>query len=329
MTLLHTERALDLSRPAELGVTIERNRPLAGLTSIKVGGPAEYFATVQTVDQLLKLVRWARGQELPYWILGGGSNVLISDAGVRGLVIQNRCRLVRVDSPPCCDYPQDLRPYVFAESGAAMAGLARTSINAGLTGLEWAVSVPGTVGGAVINNAGAHGGEVKDNLWDALILDDNDEVREFKPDQLAYAYRTSALKRGRVLRGGFGPVVLSANFRLPEGDPEEIRTRADNFLAHRRRTQPVEPSLGSTFKNPAGDYAGRLIETAGLQGHRIGGIEISRAHANFFVNPGGVGSACAADVVAMIEHVQERIQQLFHVTLEPEIQWVGEWDNHA
>lgn len=327
MTILHTERALDLSRPAELGVTIEQNRSLAGLTSIKVGGPAEYFATVQTVDQLLKLVRWARAQDLPYWILGGGSNVLISDDGVRGLVIQNRCRQVRVDEPPCCDYPQDLRPYLFAESGAAMAGLARTSINAGLTGLEWAVSVPGTVGGAVINNAGAHGGEVKDNLWDALILDDNDEVREFKPDQLAYAYRSSALKRGRVLRGGFGPVVLSANFRLSAGDSEEIRTRADNFLAHRRRTQPVEPSLGSTFKNPPGDYAGRLIEAAGLQGHRIGGIEISRTHANFFVNPGGVGSATAADVVAMIEFVQERVQHLFRVTLDPEIQWVGEWDN--
>lgn len=327
MTILHTERVLDLSRPAELGVTIEQNRSLAGLTSIKVGGPAEYFATVQTVDQLLKLVRWARTQDLPYWILGGGSNVLISDDAVRGLVIQNRCRQVRVDEPPCCEYPQDLRPYLFAESGAAMAGLARTSINAGLTGLEWAVSVPGTVGGAVINNAGAHGGEVKDNLWDALILDDNDEVREFKPDQLAYAYRSSALKRGRVLRGGFGPVVLSANFRLAAGDPEEIRTRADNFLAHRRRTQPVEPSLGSTFKNPPGDYAGRLIEAAGLQGHRIGGIEISRTHANFFVNPGGVGSATAADVVTMIEFVQERVQHLFRVTLEPEIQWVGEWDN--
>ncbi|MBI1298203.1 UDP-N-acetylmuramate dehydrogenase [bacterium] len=327
MTMLSSERALDLSRPAELGVTIEQNRSLAGLTSIKVGGPAEYFATVQTVDQLLKLVRWARTQDLPYWILGGGSNVLISDAGVHGLVIQNRCRQVRVDDPPCCDYPQDLRPYLFAESGAAMAGLARTSINAGLTGLEWAVSVPGTVGGAVINNAGAHGGEVKDNLWDALILDDNDEVREFKPDQLAYAYRTSALKRGRVLRGGFGPVVLSANFRLSAGEPDQIRTRADNFLAHRRRTQPVEPSLGSTFKNPPGDYAGRLIEAAGLQGHRIGGIEVSRTHANFFVNPGGVSNTTAADVVAMIEFVQERVQHLFRVTLDPEIQWVGEWDN--
>ena len=196
-----------------------------------------------------------------------------------------------------------------------------------LTGLEWAVSVPGTVGGAVINNAGAHGGEVKDNLWDALILGADDEVREFGPEELAYAYRSSNLKRERVLHAGFGAVVLSANFRLSAGAPDEIRLRADNFLTHRRRTQPVEPSLGSTFKNPPGDYAGRLIEAAGLQGHRIGGIEVSHTHANFFVNPGGVGSASAADVVAMIEFVQERVLRLMHVALEPEIQWVGEWNN--
>jgi UDP-N-acetylmuramate dehydrogenase len=314
-----------LSVPSSLNVQLEENRSLAPLTSIKVGGPADYFATVQTVDQLLKLVRWARSVDLPYLILGGGSNVLISDRGVRGLVIQNRCRQVRVDDPPCCDYPQDLRPYLFAESGAAMAGLARTSINAGLTGLEWAVSVPGTVGGAVINNAGAHGGEVKDNLWNALIIDENDEVQDLKPEDLDYVYRSSSLKRGQRIAAGFGAVVLSANFRLGPGDPEEMRTRADGFLAHRRRTQPVEPSLGSTFKNPPGDYAGRLIDAAGLRGHRIGGIEVSETHANFFVNRGGVGSASAADVVQMIEAVQAIVHDRFGVVLEPEIQWVGDW----
>jgi UDP-N-acetylmuramate dehydrogenase len=322
-----TSRTLDLTGPAALGIQIEQERPLAALTSIKVGGPAEYFATVQTVDRLLKLVRWARAIDLPYLILGGGSNILISDAGVRGLVIQNRCRQVRVDDPPCCDYPQDLRPFLFAESGAAMAGLARTSINAGLTGLEWAVSVPGTVGGAVINNAGAHGGEVKDSLWDALILTESNEVQELKPPQLCYDYRTSTLKRGRIIGAGFGPVVLSANFRLAAGDPEAMRGKADEFLAHRRRTQPVEPSLGSTFKNPPGDYAGRLIDAAGLRGYRIGGIEISQTHANFFTNPGGVGSGTAAEVVQMIEFVQETILRRFGVELEPEIQWVGEWTN--
>jgi UDP-N-acetylmuramate dehydrogenase len=317
---------IDLSGPEAFGVTVERLRLLAPLTSIKVGGAAEYFAVANTVDQLIKLVRWARRQELPYSILGGGSNVLISDAGVKGLVIQNRCRVVRVDDPPCCDYPQDLRPFLFAESGAAMAGLARTSINAGLAGLEWAVSVPGTVGGAVINNSGAHGGEVKDNLWNTLVLDENGEVCELRPEHLDYAYRHSSLKRGRTVHGGFGPVVLSANFRLNVGDSEQSRAQADDFLSHRRRTQPVEPSLGSTFKNPPGDYAGRLIQAAGLQGYRIGGIEVSHTHANFLINPGGVGSATAADVTRMIEHIQEIVRQHFEVELEPEIQWFGEWE---
>lgn len=315
-----------LSIPQKFGVTIEQNRSLAPLTSIKVGGPAEYFATVHTTDQLLKLARWARSVDLPYLILGGGSNILISDAGVKGLVIQNRCRDVRIDDPPCCDYPRDTRPYLFAESGAAMAGIARTSINAGLTGLEWAVSVPGTVGGAVINNAGAHGGEVKDTLWDALILNDEDEVQQFQPEDLTYAYRYSSLKRGRTVRAGFGPVVLSANFRLEPGDPGASRARADGFLAHRRRTQPTAPSLGSTFKNPPGDYAGRLIEAAGLQGHRIGGIEVSRTHANFLINPGGVGSGTATEVAQMIEYVQETVLRRFAVELEPEIQWIAEWE---
>lgn len=325
MNYVLTMNRLDLTVPEQLGVTIERNRPLAPLTSIKVGGPAQYFATVTDTHQLLKLVRWARTVVLPYLVLGGGSNVLVSDAGVQGLVIHNRCRAVRIDAPPCCDFPRDERPYLFAESGAAMAGAARTSINQGLTGLEWAVSVPGTIGGAVINNAGAHGGEVKDSLEHALLLDDNGDIQEYTVADFAYGYRRSSLKAGRSRRAGFGPVVLSANFRLPYGDPAASKETARRFLAHRRRTQPVAPSLGSTFMNPPGDFAGRLIEAAGLAGHRIGGIEVSHTHANFLVNPGGVDSASAADVAALIDYVQEQVHRRFGIVLEPEIQWVGEW----
>ena len=151
---------------------------LAPYTTMKVGGPADYFATVTTTEQMLKVARWARAAAIPYYILGGGSNILIADAGIRGLVIYNRCRRVRVDEAPCCVFPLDDRPFLCAESGAAMAGAARTSIAAGLTGLEWAVSVPGTVGGAIVGNAGAHGVEIKDNLWNAMILDENDMVRK-------------------------------------------------------------------------------------------------------------------------------------------------------
>ena len=300
---------------------------LANLTTIKVGGAADYFATVTDTHHLLKLVRWARANDLPYLILGGGSNVLISDRGVRGLVIHNRCKAVQVQDAPCCDYPRDTRPFLFAESGALMAGAARTAINAGLTGLEWAVSVPGSVGGAVVNNAGAHGGEVKDCLWDVLLLDDRGDIQIYRVEDLAYAYRQSSLKRGGITDAGFGPVLLSANFRLDSGERETIRRTAQAFLSHRRDTQPVEPSLGSTFVNPPGDFAGRLIEEAGLKGFGLGGIEVSRTHANFLINPGGVGAATAADVVAMIEHIQAEVARYSGVQLEPELQKIGDWSS--
>jgi len=317
--------AVDLNAPARFGVTVREQVPLAAYTTMKVGGPAEYFAAVATVDQLIRLVRWARSIELPYYLLGGGSNVLISDAGLRGLVIYNRCRQVRIDEAPCCVFPQDDRPFVFAESGVSMAGLARRTVAAALTGLEWAVSLPGTVGGAVVNNAGAYGGEVKDNLYDAMVMDSNGDIEEVPAERLTYAYRTSVLKRQIPVRGGFGPVVLSANFRLAPGDAAEIAATAERNLQHRRRSQPVEPSLGSTFVNPPGDYAGRLIEAAGLKGVAIGGIQVSRQHATFFINPGGAGSATAADVVALIEHVQRTVEDRFGVRLSPEVQLVGEW----
>lgn len=320
-------KALDLTIPEKLGVAIRQQVSLAELTTMKVGGPAQYFATVHTVDQLLKLVRWARQVELPYFLLGGGSNILISDAGMRGLVIYNRCRQVRVDQAPLrCMGPVDDRPYLFAESGAAMAGAARTSIHAGLTGLEWAVSVPGTVGGAVVGNAGAHGGEVKDTLENILLLNEHDEVTELSVAEMGYAYRDSVLKRRQPLRADFKAVVLSANFRLTPGLRAEISLRAEQFLGHRRRTQPVEPSLGSTFVNPPGDYAGRLIEAAGLKSASVGGAQISRLHANFIINPGGVGSATATDVWRLIEQVQAVVYQESGIQLTPEVQLVGEWE---
>lgn len=315
----------DLTVPAKLGLQIEQNVLLAPYTTMKVGGPADYFVTVTTTDQLLKLVRWARSVALPYFLLGGGSNILISDRGIRGLVIENRCRQVRVDEAPCCLFPKDDRPYLMAESGAAMAGVARTSIRAGLTGLEWAVSVPGTVGGAVVGNAGAHGGEVKDSLEYAMLLDSHGDIQEYKVADFAYAYRDSTLKRLKPLVADFKPVVLSANFRLDRGDKEIATTQAEQFLQHRRRTQPVAPSLGSTFVNPPGDYAGRLIEEAGLKGYQVGGVEVSTQHANFIVNPGGVGSGSASDVWSLIEHIQERVAAHCGIALECEVQLVGAW----
>jgi UDP-N-acetylmuramate dehydrogenase len=319
------ERTVDMVAPEAWGIVLRRDVPLAGLTTMKVGGKAEYFASVSASEQMIKLVRWCRSIELPYFILGGGSNILISDAGIGGLVIHNRCKEVRIDeAPPAC-FSNDERPYLFAESGAATAGVARISVTAGLCGFEWAVSVPGTIGGAVLGNAGAHGGEVKDNLDSALLIDDGGDIREYRQDELRYGYRDSSLKRLKPLRAAFKPVILSANFRLVRGDGDEIRARAEQYLNHRRRTQPVESSLGSTFVNPPGDFAGRLIEAAGLKGAQIGGASVSQMHANFIVNPGGVGSATASDVIRLMEYVQMMVERRFGVRLEPEIQLVGEW----
>lgn len=325
--LLFEERELD-ARPLEgWGLALRRDVPLAPLTTMKVGGPAEFFVTVSTMEQMRRLVRWAHEAGLPYFVLGGGSNILISDAGIRGLVIHNRCRAVRVDEAPCCVWPFDDRPYLFAEAGAPTAGAARFSVNAGLSGFEWAISVPGTIGGCVLGNAGAHGGEAKDSFEYGWMLDEQGDHVEFRLADMAYAYRDSSLKRARPLQAAFKPVILCANFRLLPGNPEEIRSRADQYLAHRRRTQPTEPSLGSTFVNPPGDFAGRLIEAAGLKGARAGGIEVSALHANFFINPGGVGGATAADVVALVRHVRAAVAERFGITLVPEIQMAGAWDD--
>jgi UDP-N-acetylmuramate dehydrogenase len=176
-----------------------------------------------------------------------------------------------------------------------------------------------------VGNAGAHGGEVKDTLEYALLIDGAGDVVEYQQKDFAYAYRASRLKQHVALRAGFNSVILSANFRLSQGEESEIRSRAEQFLQHRRRTQPVEASLGSTFVNPPGDFAGRLIEQAELKGVRVGGVEVSSLHANFIVNPGGVGTATAQDVVRLMELIQTTVERRFGVLLTPEVQFIGEW----
>jgi len=299
---------------------------------MKIGGPADYFARVSTLAQMRALVQWARSFEVPYFVLGGGSNMLISDTGIRGLVIYNRCRKTELVADGLDSgyggrvvAGDGYDAVLNAESGAAMAGAARQTVQHGYAGLEWAVSLPGTVGGAVVGNAGAYGGEVKDNLVQALIMDADGRERSLDAAQMGYAYRSSVLKDRHTLTAGFGPVMLQAAFGLNSDDSDDVRRRADEFLAHRRRTQPVEPSLGSTFMNPPNDHAGRLIEAAGLKGARAGGVSVSETHANFLVNPGGVGKATAADVMELVELIQETVQAEFGVELVREIQLAGEW----
>jgi UDP-N-acetylmuramate dehydrogenase len=274
---------------------------------------------VRTLRDLLAAVSCAWELDLPCRILGGGANVLVSDAGFRGLVIVNRAGHVTFSKDGL----------VRAESGANLGALARRCVTRGLAGLEWAVSIPGTVGGAIINNAGAHGGDMAHNLRDVtlyfpgqtspsdpLSVHGEGVVKEiWFVERMEYAYRASALK-GSTKRF----VVASATLALsPGADAAALRAKVDEYIAHRKRTQPPGASLGSMFKNPPGDYAGRLIEAAGLKGRQIGGVQISPVHANFFVNTGG---GTASDYLALIRLTQETVQAQFGVALELEIELI-------
>lgn len=298
---------------AALGDRVRLNEPLARYTSARLGGPAEYLAIASSAPALAALVRAARSLGFEPTLLGGGSNVLVSDAGVRGLVILNRARavVVRDQADP---------PSIWAESGANLGALARQCAARGLAGLEWAATVPGTVGGAVFGNAGAHGGDLAGNLVLAEILQREGQVERWALADLEYGYRTSRLKRLKA--AGQPLIVLAAELKLGRGEPAALQARVDEFVNHRKRTQPPGASLGSMFKNPPGDFAGRLIEAAGLKGARAGQAQISSQHANFFVNQ---GEASAADVFALIHRAHAAVLDRFGVDLELEIELVGDW----
>jgi UDP-N-acetylmuramate dehydrogenase len=288
------------------------NEPVARYTTARIGGPADVLVEAASAKELKSLVVAARKWELPMTILGGGANVLVSDAGLRGLVIVNKAKRIKFR-----DGAQ-----VWCESGTVLPTLARECVARGLAGLEWAVGVPGTVGGAVVGNAGAHGRDVAADLLSATILNDANEVVEWSKSDLQFGYRSSRIKREvRSLRRT-QYAVLAATFQLTPGDSSELAKKADEFNDYRRRTQPPGASMGSMFKNPPGAAAGRLIDQCGLKGMRVGDAEISIVHANFFVNH---GQAKASDVKALIELARERVRERFGVELELEIELLGEW----
>jgi len=291
--------------------------PLARYSAARLGGPADALVTARSLSELREVVELAWHNGLPHVILGGGSNVLVSDAGVRGLVILNRARRVRFD-------PAAEPPRVWAESGANFGLLARQAAQRGLGGLGWAAGIPGTLGGAMVGNAGAMGGDMAGNLMLAEILHYRGAGRdvavareEWTADEMRYAYRSS-----RVKRSPGSAVVLSATLRLERSTPQVELSRLDELAAYRRRTQPPGASMGSMFKNPSGDYAGRLIEAAGLKGASVGDAQISELHANFFINR---GDATAADVRSLIDLAQREVAEQFGVILELEIELIGEW----
>jgi UDP-N-acetylmuramate dehydrogenase len=301
MTALHTL----------LGDRLLHDEPLARYTAARLGGPAEWLYVARgPLEELAQVVMLAWEAGLPLRVLGGGSNVLVSERGVRGLVIINH-----VDSVEFGDWHDGRR--AAAASGTGLITLAKRCQRQGLAGLEWAVNVPGTVGGAVVNNAGAHGSDMAASLCDAVVLEPGGPQLLTRAD-LSYGYRHSSLKARADRRF----VVLLAQFVLAADDPAAIQARMDGYSARRKQTQPPGASLGSIFKNPPGDYAGRLIEAAGLKGFQIGGAQVSPLHANFFIN---TGTATASDYYALVEHVRDLVAQTSGVALETEIELVGDW----
>jgi UDP-N-acetylmuramate dehydrogenase len=285
---------------------------LAPYTSSRIGGPADFLLEVRTKDELQRVFETLWAHQAQAFLLGGGSNILVADKGVRGVVILNHARNVafRDDSSG---------PTAWAESGASLGSLARRTVERGWTGMEWAATVPGTIGGAVFGNAGAHGGDTAGSLVLAEILQRSKGRADWPPDALEYGYRTSWLKRhpGQA-------VVLSATFHLKASTVEATRETMQGFVAHRKTTQPAGASWGSMFKNPPRDFAGRLIEAAGLKGLREGDAEISHQHANFFINR---GQATADDVWRLLRTAQQRVEEAFDVRLEMEIERVGDWQD--
>jgi UDP-N-acetylmuramate dehydrogenase len=319
-------------------VTPARGVSMAPHTSLRVGGAADYFFEARSCGELVEALRWGRGRGVAVRVIGGGSNLLVADDGVDGLVIKVVSAQWAVEGS-----------MVRADAGVNVANMARRLAKQGWSGLEWAANVPGTVGGAVVNNAGAFGGDTASCVETVSIVGDDGVPRPAGPEALGYGYRTSVLKRrafasvpGAAVRGdasdgraigaptsawagdeGAAVAVVEATFRIERSTPEIVDGRIKEVNAQRMRTQPRILSAGSVFANPDGDFAGRLIEAAGLKGYVIGGAQISEQHANFIVNPGG---ATAHDVYALMQHARRVVFEQFGVRLRPEIELFGRWD---
>ncbi len=309
MTEMMVAETIEKTLRAAFGDRLRKGASLAAFTSARIGGPAEFLLAARSASELAETAIRLWELEQPFRVLGGGSNVLIADSGMKGVVILNQARTVRFD--------EEEAPRIWCESGAALGALARRSVERGWAGLEWAGSVPGTVGGAVVGNAGAHGRDIASSLQVADILQQSRGVERWEPKRFGFGYRTSWLKQhpGEA-------VVLSASFHLTHSTSEETKRRLAEFTEYRKQTQPAGASWGSMFRNPPGDYAGRLIEMAGLKGYREGDVMISPKHGNFFINLGG---ATAGQAWQLIRKVREGVREQSGVALELEIELIGDW----
>ena len=281
------------------------NEPMKNHTTFKIGGPAQYYVTPESVTQIQEVVSLCKDKNIPLHVIGNGSNILVGDDGVDGVVLA----LFNTFS----DY--EIKDNVItAQAGMSLIKLAVIALREGLTGLEFASGIPGSVGGAVYMNAGAYDGQMKDVVTSVTVLDEAGNIRILGRDELDMGYRTSTVAKHNM-------IVLQVIIELKAGDKEQIKDRMNHLSELRKQKQPLEyPSAGSTFKRPEGYFAGKLIADAGLKGYSIGGAAVSEKHAGFVVNMGG---ATAKDVVELTDYIKKRIIEQFGVTLELEIKKIG------
>ena len=276
-------------------------------TTFKIGGPADYFLMPDKGEDVGRVIKICKEKEIPYFILGNGSNLLVGDGGYRGAVIQ----IYRNMSSVTVEGNE-----VTAQAGALLSAVAAAAKNASLTGFEFAGGIPGTIGGAVVMNAGAYGGEMKDVLTEVTVMNAEGDIFTLPTEELELGYRTSIIKTA-------GYIVLEAKIRLKEGDPEVIRETMKDLTIRRTTKQPLEyPSAGSTFKRPEGYFAGKLIMDSGLAGYQVGGAQVSEKHCGFVINAGG---ATARDVRTLMDNVRDIVYKKYGVTLEPEVKFLGEF----
>ena len=283
------------------------NEPMTSHTTFRIGGPADYFVMPETVEELANVLKLCKEENTPYFILGNGSNLLVGDKGFRGVVIQLYKNFdgLSVEGTK-----------ITAKSGAMLIRVAKEAGKAGLTGLEFASGIPGTIGGAMVMNAGAYGGEMKDVVTSVTVLTKDGDIKTLSGDEMNFRYRGSVVEDE-------GYIVLEAVMELKEGNLEEIQARMDELSVQRRTKQPIEyPSAGSTFKRPEGYFAGKLIQDAELRGYQVGGAQVSEKHCGFVIN---VGGATAADVMQLMQDVSDKVMEQFGVTLEPEVKRIGEF----
>ena len=287
---------------------VKPDEPLASRTSFGIGGPAEFFLELARHEAIEKVIQGSTEREIPYLLLGAGTNLLIADGGVEGLAVRVVTREHEIEGTR-----------VRAAAGLKMMRLARVVADANLRGFEFAIGVPGTVGGAVYQNAGCWGKEIREVLVEVEGFVPGGGRKKWKPSDLQFGYRTSALRDGQLK----GALVVSATLRLERGDGEEAKQLMAKLTRERNETQPIKTkNCGSVFKNPPGDSAGRLVQAAGLKGAREGAASISELHGNFIVNEGG---ATATDVRKLIERVMTEVKRRFGIQIEPEVEMVGRW----